>query len=344
MGNSFFSTGKGEQTALIILIAGILVLKSLCFHYWDLQHPRTQGRLAYDSTRYELQGYAQQFKPVPDKTSKAKYDRHKQALQLRAFDPNREDSNALLCLGLPPYVVSNIIKYRSRGGQFRQKSDLAKIYGLSQEVYLSLEPYIMLPEHLPPSGIEKTSPAEETVLSSGQTGSQLAYLREADSLQKTDRTIYSQGADSLPAGRVRSGARKQSYDRLCRINIADTADLIQYPGIGLYTAKRILAYRSRLGGYCSPKQLYEIEGIYPENLMLLEQAIQIDSSAICQMKLNHGSLEQFRAHPYMNFYQAKAIVELRRNRGKIASPEELLFLDEFTESDLNRLRPYLDCN
>jgi len=48
MSSSYFNTNKGEQAALILLLSGIIALKSLCFDYWHLQHPRIQKRLAMD--------------------------------------------------------------------------------------------------------------------------------------------------------------------------------------------------------------------------------------------------------------------------------------------------------
>ena len=44
----------------------------------------------------------------------------------------------------------------------------------------------------------------------------------------------------------------------------------------------------------------------------------------------------------MNFYQARAIVEFRRDRGKLKGPEQLSILDEFADQDLEKLIPYLD--
>ncbi|MDD2560606.1 MAG: helix-hairpin-helix domain-containing protein [Bacteroidales bacterium] len=347
MGNSFFNTNKAEQTALILLLLGIIALKSLCFDYWHLQHPRTQKRLALDSARYELQAYARQYlaeghstirgsaKKHPDtamkysetyrkyagtsmeypKTSKSAketdYKLPETALSLRDFDPNTADSLQLQALGLSSFVQSNILKYRARGGVFRQKSDFAKIYGLEQETYKILEPYIMLPDSV------LANPKQKEI------------------------SVAMKNSESPPVAKKNS--LPESYSGICRINTADTADLIQYPGIGLYTAIRILDYRECLGGFYSPDQLDEISGIYPENLKVLNQCLQIDSSEICKLKLNYCSLEQLRAHPYLTFYQARAVVEFRQSRGKITCPEDLLFLEEFSDNDLNRLRCYLDC-
>ena len=391
MSNSLFNTNKGEQAALIFLLLGIVVLKSLCFDFWHLQHPHVKKRLALDSTRYEIQSLALQYRfegsdNIPGSTknfsakagkypkSNEKYpdtfansqERNKsfpkkddslpeRKLSLQSFDPNLADTAQLQALGLSSFVLRNILKYRERGGVFRKKSDLAKIYGLSQQEYNKLEPYILLPETEPDRFSQIRKEAAKVLTGQTlveQTKNQPVAFEQADYQQpESEETDYRQTATGTTIPRIKreplsvntSAVRPQTYSKICRINTADTADLIQYPGIGQYTAKRILDYRDRLGGYYSPDQLDEISGIFPENLSVLKQCLKADSTKIHKLKLNQCGLEQFRSHPYLSFYQARALVELRQARGKIDSLEELLFLEEFSEQDLKRLLPYLDC-
>ncbi len=64
--------------------------------------------------------------------------------ELFSFNPNRASEEELLHLGLPSRVVQTILKYRAKGGQFRQAEDLKKIYGLSTADYERIVPYITL--------------------------------------------------------------------------------------------------------------------------------------------------------------------------------------------------------
>jgi DNA uptake protein ComE-like DNA-binding protein len=52
-------------------------------------------------------------------------------------------------------------------------------------------------------------------------------------------------------------------------------------------------------------------------------------------------LDKLRAHPYLNFYQAKIIIEHRRTKGAIKSLSQLALYEEFAEKDLNRLSAYI---
>ena len=123
------------------------------------------------------------------------------------------------------------------------------------------------------------------------------------------------------------------------LNASDSAELVKLPGIGPSTARKIIRYRERLGGYSDFLQLTEIEGL-PDSLM--KWFIITDTVPLGKIAVNAATLAELRRHPYIDFYQARAIVEYRQERGKIKGPEQLSFMEEFTAQDLDRLLPYLD--
>ena len=123
------------------------------------------------------------------------------------------------------------------------------------------------------------------------------------------------------------------------LNTSDSAGLVSVPGIGPVFASRIIRYREQLGGYLTVSQLSEINGI-PDSLM--RWFIVTDTFPLRMIRVNSVSVSELRRHPYVNFYQARAIVEYRKERGVIKGPEQLSFMEEFTAQDLDRLLPYLD--
>ncbi|MFZ4543730.1 MAG: ComEA family DNA-binding protein [Saprospiraceae bacterium] len=64
--------------------------------------------------------------------------------ELKAFSPSIATFEELKKLGIPDAICKRIINYREKGGKFRQKSDLQKIYSFPQELYTSLEPFIII--------------------------------------------------------------------------------------------------------------------------------------------------------------------------------------------------------
>ena len=140
---------------------------------------------------------------------------------------------------------------------------------------------------------------------------------------------------------AKSYAPKKAPLSPVNLNLADSLVLISLPGIGPYYSSRILRYREQLGGYTGVSQLREINGL-PDTIM--KWFIVTDTVPVKTIRVNMGTIAELRQHPYINFYQARAIVEFRRERGKIKGLEQLSFMEEFTEQDLVRLEPYLDFN
>ena len=132
--------------------------------------------------------------------------------------------------------------------------------------------------------------------------------------------------------------RKEIPTQAIDLNVADTTALVLLPGIGSYYAKRIVEYRDLLGGYVGVEQLKEINGIQDS---VLRWFVITDTVPIRKVNINKLSLSKLRNHPYISFYQAKAITDYRRSEGDIKSPAQLSFMEEFTEQDLIRLEPYI---
>lgn len=124
---------------------------------------------------------------------------------------------------------------------------------------------------------------------------------------------------------------------LVDINEADTTELKKIPGIGSGIARTIVAYRQHLGGFYDLSQLREVKYVNEEMM----KWFTLKNAPIHRINGNKAGLDKLRSHPYMNFYQAKVIVEYRRKKGKLKSLSQLSLYEEFTEKDLERLSHYL---
>jgi len=63
-----------------------------------------------------------------------------------SFNPNTATEDDFVKLGISKRTASNIIKYRSKGGNFKKPEDFAKIYGLSESQFQQLKPFINIPK------------------------------------------------------------------------------------------------------------------------------------------------------------------------------------------------------
>lgn len=129
---------------------------------------------------------------------------------------------------------------------------------------------------------------------------------------------------------------------MVELNSADTTELKKIKGVGISYAKRIIAYRNILGGFVSAHQLLEVWGMSKSNYEKIAPHVIIDSTLIRKIEINKAGIDRLRSHPYLNFYHAKAIYELRRNKGKLKSINDLQNLYELPDSIVTKIEPYLD--
>ena len=233
----------------------------------------------------------------------AYYDTGGRRAELFPFDPNTADSTQLLRLGLAPWQVRNIYKYRAAGGIYRQPRDFARLYGLTAGQYRRLEPYIRISDDYRPAA--EAYPAEPRP----------AYVR--------DTTRY---------------PLKLKPGQHVALNTADTALLKRVPGIGSGFARAIVRYRERLGGFYSTAQLMEI-GNFPQSALPYFTA---DPSLCRKLNVNRLNLSQLRRHPYIGFYQAKTIIDHRRLHGPLRSLDDLRLYKDFPPETIERLRHYIE--
>lgn len=237
-------------------------------------------------------------------SSRYYYQGRPQQAELFPFDPNTADSTTLLRLGLQPWQVRNIYKFRAAGGVYRQPRDFARLYGLTLKQYRRLEPYIRIKV--------EDQPAER-------------YFYAYEPIENRDTLRYP--IKLLPEERI-------------VLNLADTTILRKVPGIGSHFARKIVEYRRRLGGFYRVQQLLEIED-FPETAVAF---FVIPDSTLPKrwLNVNRLSLNELKRHPYINFYQARDIVDFRRLHGPLTSLRQLSLDRDFPPEAIERLEPYVD--
>jgi competence ComEA-like helix-hairpin-helix protein len=237
-------------------------------------------------------------------------------VQAFAFDPNELNIAQWKALGVKPYLAERIIKYRSKGGSFKVKSDLMKIYGFPEDLYQTLYNYIQLPENQEKRMIEKEYKQEKSELSSP---SEKADNKE-NKVNFKERLVI------------------QPFD----INTADTAQLKQIKGIGAVLSERIVKFRDNLGGFYSIEQVREVYGLKEEVYQELEKYAKTSKGfEVKRININTADVNTLKSHPYIGYKNAQIIVNYRQQHGKFANAEDLLKTKSIDETQLNKLKMYL---
>lgn len=140
-------------------------------------------------------------------------------------------------------------------------------------------------------------------------------------------------------------SRFNPYDTLLvDLNTADTSRLQQLRGIGPVFASRIVKYRSLLGGFVSTDQLLEVYGFTEDRLASVEPHLTLSESDVKLLPINSATLNELRRHPYLDYYQARAIIDYRKSVGSIKSQDDLLKIPLLDENTIRKITPYIQYN
>jgi competence protein ComEA len=131
---------------------------------------------------------------------------------------------------------------------------------------------------------------------------------------------------------------------MINLNSADSLELIKLKGIGRGYARRIVAYRQLLGGYVDVGQLTEIWGFNAELLESIKPNIWVDTLTVAKINVNLVNYYDLRRHPYINDYQARAIIYYRETKGNINNLNEILDNKLLDSKTYHKVKGYLTPN
>lgn len=125
------------------------------------------------------------------------------------------------------------------------------------------------------------------------------------------------------------------------MNRADSSEWEHLPGIGGKTARRILRYRERLGGFISKFQLLEVK--YFDSSLLLSDKIDfaIDTNVIRRININECDIIELYKHPYIGKELAKRLWEFRKAHYPLNS-NKIQMMRSMPIETCVKLKPYLD--
>lgn len=134
---------------------------------------------------------------------------------------------------------------------------------------------------------------------------------------------------------------KKVFFQSVDLNTADTNTLKMLRGVGSVIAKRIVNYRTRLGGFAKNEQLLEVYGVDSSKFLLLLN--QLKSPSGCnKIRINIDGVEILKRHPYITPYEARNIVYFRTKKGAILSLQQLVSDRIISKSTSERLNDYVD--
>ena len=195
------------------------------------------------------------------------------------FDPNQISKDEWIKLGFQERMANSIVKYVEKGGRFRKKEDLKKIYGMTEDLYEKLEPHILFVR----SEINSSMDHKKMQLSS-QMDLNTADNMELISLPGIGEKLSSRiikfrnklggfvdiaqlkevyGIDTAVYSSLLASFHLRNPLAVKRININEVLleELKKHPYAGYVNAKLIIAYRTAHGKIENKDELLSISEI-----------------------------------------------------------------------------------
>lgn len=272
MWKDFFYYTKSERRVILLLLAIALLLLGI----WAvMEYLRPVEVPVTLSESEEIDSFLANLEEQ-EKIRKSHTPKNEISVVLQPFDPNTADSVLLRQLGLPVYIVRNILKYRAKGGVFRSPESFSRIYGLKEEVYQKLKPYITIAPLVSVSHV------------------------------RTD--TFRQLKDTMPY------IPKYEEGTIVDLNKADTSILKRIPGIGSTLARMIVVYRQRLGGFYDVSQLQEVPhvGVELNKWFVVTPAglhkIQVNSASLDKLR-SHPYMDFYKAKAIMEYRRKRGKIK-----------------------------------
>lgn len=365
---NYFHYSRGERRGTIALLIIVVVL--LAF-YFISDHLFTK-----ESAGVDVEEFKEKIASFEkEKVSSIKSD----SVAYFVFDPNIIGIEEWILLGFSEKQAESIENYKASGAVFKIKKDLLKLFMVDEYKYAQLEPYIDLPEKYdaykanyedyseidskPVFAIllkESDSPVYtgfedlDNVHYGKKNGAYQYCILPFKNIEAADSVLNSL---EFPGAKVieltstkgyypiatKDKTEPKTFEKLSiDLNNADTTELKKLYGIGSSYAKRIVKYRVALGGFVDLDQLGEVYGLKQETIDKILPSIYLGNTTVQKIDINSATVEELKAHPYIEWKVANSIVQIRNNYGKFASIDGILKSVLIDEELFQKIKPYIE--
>jgi len=218
------------------------------------------------------------------------------ATSFSVFDPNQLTAQKWMDFGLSEKQANSVLNYLKKGGSFRTKKDVLKIYGMNDKLYATLYPFIDLPD----SFVRK----EHFPKKKEQFSARVVDLNKADSialekLKGIGPTLASRIVKyrNLLGGFITTEQLKEVWGlndtlyqliipqiqistpieiRFLNLNIDSFPALASHPYVGKKIAGLILNYRKQHQRFNNTDELKNLPLLTDENFRKLAPYLKVD--------------------------------------------------------------------
>jgi competence protein ComEA len=281
---NFFGTTRAQTNGFVglLFVITIAIFSQPLTRWWVSSQPQD-----FSKDAAVLDSLTRNWKTAEEKQ---KTETQEEVIAYFDFDPNSATPDEFKSLGFSEKLATRIINYRTKGGKFRIKTDLMKLYGMDSLLYEKLIPYIQLPDQFEKPTFEKKEFADRKPKEKPQKFN----LNDADTIQlekiygigpalakrivkyrdklggfvSQDQLKEVYGLDTAVVKKITEASYLSDPPGVKKINLntADEKILATHPYFGRKIASAIVAYRFQHGNFKSVDDLSKIPLIDKNNL------------------------------------------------------------------------------
>ncbi len=278
----YFTFNRRERNGVFILLS-IIVLLIFCLAFGNIFHKSEsidfsdfQKQISEFESNLKSVDSTQEKYTISDNLTEKKVN-YKEAERF-VFNPNNLPAKDWKRLGLSDKQIKIIKNYESKGGKFYKKEDVKKIYGISEKLYISLDPYISIPKEIKTNQVFDKSPhklpKKLVELNSADTSEYnslkgigavfanriIKYREKLGGFYKTEQLLEVYGFNQEKLDAIKNDIALDSLTiRKININKVTLNDLKTHPYIKYNLANAIVNYRDKHGAYKTIEDIKQID-------------------------------------------------------------------------------------
>ncbi|MCA6380215.1 MAG: helix-hairpin-helix domain-containing protein [Cytophagales bacterium] len=269
----------------------LLIFSEPAYRYWF-----TNQELSFSKDSLRLDSLVAKWQWEKADSNPESVDR-----PLFRFNPNTASRDSLLQLGFSPSLARRIVNYRTKGGVFKIKSDLLKMYGADTLLFQKLYSFIDLPliaekkrkeffkDSFPMRPIVATTKLDLNLADTAQLikvygiGPKFSlriveYRERLGGFVSMDQLNEVYRLDTTAVGRLKKKffVLPDYHPRQIRLNTATEKELAAHPYISYKLAAAVVAYRFQHGYFASIEDLVNLKLVTEKDFQRIKPYITIN--------------------------------------------------------------------